>query len=269
MPIDQSLVGRAFPPTSRHEVTEDRVRTFAEATGGLAQLSPGDHDPGGPRDHLLQSAGRPYPWVEVRIVDPRTGVDVAPGEPGELWTRSAQNFAGYHRQPEATAAAFAEDGWLRTGDIGHQDPEGFLFLLDRHKDMVISGGENVYPAEIEAVLADYAAALEVAVIGVPSEKWGETTKAIVVPRPGQTIDPHDLMAFTRARLAAYKCPKSYEFVTELSRSPYLAKLRTGGVTADRYPAEAAGVAKEEGYEEQRVDDGPDQSEAGKNGDGEA
>ncbi len=190
-----------------------QIYGLTEATGAFAQLDPADHG-----DDRSRSVGKPYPWVEVVVADPATGSPVASGVEGEIWTRSAQNFVGYHHRPEETAATLTPDGWLRTGDIGLIDDDGFIWLLDRRKDMIISGGENVYPAEVEKVLASYEPVQEVAVIGVPSARWGETVKAVVVPRPDTVVDPADLIAFTRRQLAAFKCPTSVDVVEELPRT---------------------------------------------------
>ncbi|HZZ48674.1 MAG TPA: AMP-binding protein [Pseudonocardia sp.] len=195
-----------------------QIYGLTEATGAFAQLSAEEHDPHGPRADLLGSSGRPYPWVTVRTVDPETGQDTAPGEVGEFWTRSEQNLLGYWRQPEQTARALTSDGWLRTGDLGRIDPNGYLFLVDRVKDMVISGGENVYPAEVEAVLATHPGITEVAVIGVPDSRWGETVKAIVVAAPGSVPDPAEVIDFARQRLARFKCPTSVDVVVTLPRT---------------------------------------------------
>ena len=138
---------------------------------------------------------------------------------GELLTRSVQNFLGYWGKPEETARTLSADGWLRTGDAGYVDAEGYLFLTDRVKDMIITGGENVYPAEVENVLSDHAAVADVAVIGVPDERWGETVKAIVVRTPGADPRPAELVAFARERLAHFKCPTSVDFAETLPRNP--------------------------------------------------
>jgi long-chain acyl-CoA synthetase len=183
------------------------------------QLDPADHDPGGPREHLLRSAGRPLPWVELRVVDPATGVDCRPREVGEVWLRAPNVTPGYFNRPEETAAVLTPDGWLRTGDGGYVDEEGYLFLTDRIKDMIVSGGENVYPVEVEEALAQHADVADVAVIGVPHERWGETVKALVVARPGTTPSADDLIAFARERLAGYKLPRSIDFVDDLPRTP--------------------------------------------------
>ena len=196
-----------------------QVYGMTETTGAITELSPEDHDPGGPRAHLLRSAGKPYPWVEMKIVDTETGDTKGPGEVGELWTRSSQNMVGYWNHPEETAKTITEDGWLKTGDAGYLDAEGFLFLTDRVKDMIVSGGENVYPAEVENALASFPAIAEVAVIGVPSEKWGETVKAVVVLRPDQTATEAEIIAHAKGLLAGYKCPTSVDFTVVLPRNP--------------------------------------------------
>jgi long-chain acyl-CoA synthetase len=191
---------------------------MTETTGAITELTAADHDPSGPRAHLLRSAGKPFPWVELRIVDP-DGRDCAAGEVGELWTRSAQNMLGYWNKPEETRATITSDGWLRTGDAGYFDEAGYLFLTDRVKDMIVSGGENIYPAEIENVLAGHPAIAEVAVIGVPDEKWGETVKAVVALKgPGQATAA-EIVAYGKAHLAGYKCPTSVDFIAALPRNP--------------------------------------------------
>jgi long-chain acyl-CoA synthetase len=191
---------------------------MTETTGAITELPAADHDPAGPRARLLRSAGKPFPWIELRIVDAE-GRDCPTGEVGELWTRSAQNMQGYWNKPEETRATITAEGWLRTGDAGYMDGEGYVFLTDRVKDMIVSGGENIYPAEIENVLAGHPAIAEVAVIGVPDDKWGETVKAVVVLKPSQQAQAADIIAFGKARLAGYKCPTSVDFVAALPRNP--------------------------------------------------
>ena len=194
------------------------VYGLTETTGGVVQLDPGDHDPGGPREHLLRSAGRPLPWVDLRIAEPETGAARAAGEVGEVWLRAPNVMAGYFGRPAETAAALTPDGWLRTGDGGYVDEAGYLFLTDRIKDMIVSGGENVYPVEVEEALAQHPAVAEVAVIGVPHERWGETVKALVVCRDGAQVDAEELVAFARGRLAGYKLPRALAFVDALPRT---------------------------------------------------
>ena len=223
----RSIVYGASPITN--EVLVRAIKTFrcpfvqvyglTETTGAITQLAPSDHDPEGPRARLLRSAGKAFPWVELAIVDPATGRPCVSGEVGEVWTRSVQNFKGYWGKPDETARTLGADGWLRTGDAGYLDEESYLFLTDRVKDMIISGGENVYPAEVENALAEHPAVGDVAVIGVPDERWGETVKAIVVTKPGARIAADAVIAFARERLAHFKCPTSVDFVTTLPRNP--------------------------------------------------
>jgi long-chain acyl-CoA synthetase len=240
----RSIAYGASPITT--PVLKAALRTFrcslygiyglTESTGGVVQLHPEDHDPDGPREHLLRSAGRPLPWVELRVVDPATGDDCAPREVGEVWLRAPNVMRGYHRRPDETAATLTDDGWLRTGDGGYVDEEGYLFLTDRIKDMIVSGGENVYPIEVEEALAQHPDIADVAVIGVPDERWGETVKAVVIPRPGTSPDPDGLIAFARERLAGYKLPRSIDFVDELPRTPSGKVLKRD--LRDRYVASA-------------------------------
>ncbi len=189
---------------------------LTELCGVISHLLPEAHrDPG--REERLSSAGTLVPNAEVRVVDPDTLKDVAPGEQGELWFRSPQLMKGYHNKPDATAEAITEDGWFRTGDIGRVDDGGYIFVEDRLKDMIISGGENIYSIEVERVLAEHEAVVEVAVIGVPDDKWGEVVKAVVVVE-GEVTEA-DIIAFARERLAAYKCPKTVDIADELPRNP--------------------------------------------------
>jgi long-chain acyl-CoA synthetase len=192
-----------------------QVYGLTETTGSITQLD--DHDPVH-RPDLLRSCGKPYPWVDMRIVD-KAGVDVPSGTVGELWTRSAQNMLGYWNNPDATAATLTSDGWLKTGDAGYVDGEGYLYLHDRVKDMIVSGGENVSPAEVENVLMTHPGVEDVAVIGVPDERWGEAVKAIVVPAAGTLPSEAELIAHARRRLAGFKLPKSVDFASALPRTP--------------------------------------------------
>ena len=219
----RSIAYGAAPITT--PVLKATLRTFGcglvglygltESTGGVVALEPEDHD----REHLLRSAGRPYPWVELRIADPASGDPLGPHEVGEVWLRGPNVTPGYFNRAAETAAALTEDGWLRTGDGGYVDEDGYLFLTDRIKDMIVTGGENVYPVEVEEALAQHADVAEVAVIGVPHPHWGEAVKALIVPRPGARTAPDELIAFARARLAGYKLPRSVDFVAELPRTP--------------------------------------------------
>ena len=196
-----------------------QVYGMTETTGAIVRLAHEDHDPQGPRRHLLRAAGKPLAGVELRIVDPDTGADVPPGVVGEVRTRSAFNMLGYWDKPDDTARTIGKDGWLRTGDAGYLDEDGYLFLHDRIKDMVVSGGENIYPAEVENVLLGMAGVVDAAVIGVPDDRWGETVKAIVVAEPGNDLGEDLIIAFCRDRLAHYKCPTSVDLVAALPRNP--------------------------------------------------
>ena len=164
----------------------------------------------------LGSIGRPLPEVEARIVDDDDR-DVAPDTVGELVLRGRNIFAGYWMLPKETAEAF-RNGWFHTGDLGRIDDEGFITLVDRKKDMVITGGENVYPVEVEQVLVRHPAVREAAVFGVPDEKWGETVVAAAALEPGTTASAEELIAYCRERLAHFKCPTRVEVVDELPRN---------------------------------------------------
>ncbi len=163
------------------------------------------------------SVGKAMTHVELRVVDD-AGRNLPPGEVGEVWFRGPNLFAGYWGRPEATDEAFSSDGWFKSGDLGVLDEEGFLTLVDRKKDMIISGGENVYSAEVEDALYTHPAVAEAAVIGVPDEKWGEVVRAIVALKPGMSVTAEDLVAHCRARLARYKAPRSVVFVDALPRN---------------------------------------------------
>ena len=165
----------------------------------------------------LGFAGKPYPHVDVALRDADTGALVEGTGTGELVVRGPNVFAGYWRNAEATEAAFA-DGWLLTGDVAERDAEGFYRIAGRIKDMVISGGENVYPAEIEDVLHAHPAVLEAAVVGVPDERWGEACAACVVLREGSNVGTEELQRLCRDRLARFKVPKTFAFVDALPRS---------------------------------------------------
>lgn len=214
-PISPSILSKAI---EQFGCGFAQIYGMTEATGAFAQLDPVDHDPGGPREHLLRSAGRAYPWAEVRVANPQSGEAVAHGGIGEIWTRSEQNMRGYFDRPEEMAATITADGWLRTGDIGYLDEDGYLFLLDRKKDVIISGGENVYPVEVENVLAEHPAVAEVAVVGAPDPQWGETVVAVIVARPDAELDVDEVIAFARQRLAGFKIPRRVELRATLPRT---------------------------------------------------
>ncbi|MFN6118921.1 MAG: long-chain-fatty-acid--CoA ligase [Actinomycetes bacterium] len=211
------------------EVLATSVQTFqckfwqayglTETTGAVVNLPPEDHDVNGPNRHRLRSCGLPGPGVEIRIVDTDTLRDCEVGEVGEIWIRSAQVMKGYWNMPEETAKSIDADGWFRSGDAGYLDADGYLYIHDRVKDMIVSGGENVYPAEVENVLMGHPAIADVAVIGVPHEKWGETAKAVVVRKPGVEVTEQEIIDHARERLARFKCPTSVDWADALPRNP--------------------------------------------------
>lgn len=192
-----------------------QIYGLTETTGGIAVLSPEDH--ADPESRRLQSCGRAIPGVELRIEGP-DGNSVQAGEVGEIVCRTVKNMKAYWKKPDETARVL-RDGWLRTGDAGYLDPEGYLYIRDRVKDMIVSGGENIYPAEVESAMFGHPAIADIAVIGVPDEQWGEAVKAIVVAKQGVIPDAGELVAYARARLAGYKVPKSIDFVESLPRNP--------------------------------------------------
>jgi len=185
---------------------------------GLSETSPVTHanPPDGPV--VAGSIGRPAPDTEVRVVDVETGTrDLPVGEAGELVIRGPQVMAGYWNAPHETARVF-RDGWLHTGDIGYRDAAGYFYLIDRKKDLVIAGGFNVYPREVEEALFRHPAIVEAVVIGVPDPYRGETVKAFVVPRPGAALDAEAVLAHCRQHLASYKVPRLVEFRSALPKS---------------------------------------------------
>jgi acyl-CoA synthetase (AMP-forming)/AMP-acid ligase II len=196
-----------------------------ETSGSLTCLTPRDHRRVlAGEEHLLLSCGRALPGTEIAIVDP-AGKPVPTGEPGEIIARGPQMMRGYWNKPEATAATLV-DGWLHTGDIGRLDAEKYVYISDRVKDMVVSGGENIYPREIENVLFAMPALVDAAVIGVPDPQWGERVKAVVVARDGCAVTEQQVIEWCRTHLASYKAPASVDFVAELPRNPSGKVLKT-------------------------------------------
>jgi fatty-acyl-CoA synthase len=212
-----AVVGGAPMPESLLELWQRRgvgiVQGYGltEAAPNVLCLPPED------AERKLGYAGKPYPHVDVALRDPETGELLDGVATGELVVKGPNVFAGYWRDPEATAAAFA-GGWLLTGDVAQRDDEGYYRIVGRLKELVISGGENVYPAEIEDVLHAHLAVAEAAVFGVPDERWGEVCVAVVALRPGAEVDEASLLDWCRARLARYKVPKEVRFVEALPRS---------------------------------------------------
>ena len=208
-----------------------------EAGGASSILRPEEHDL--EHEGKLQSCGRPLPLIEFRIVD-AAGNDVAAGEAGELLIRQPSITKGYWRQSDTTASVLT-DGWYRSGDIARRDSEGLYYIVDRAKDMIVSGGENIYSAEIENVLSTHAAVAAVAVIGVPDARWGEAVKAVVIARAGQDVDEVALLAYCRERLAAYKVPKSVDFVDAFPLVPS-GKISKKDLRARYWDSEGRSVA---------------------------
>jgi len=194
-----------------------QVYGMTELSGAVTILTADAHrDDAHPE--RLASAGLPVPGVAVRVIDPGTLSDVEPGATGEIWIRTEQAMLGYLNRPEATAATKTAGGWIRTGDIGRVDGDGFVYILDRLKDMIITGGENVYGPEVESVLSACPGVAEGVIVGVPDEQWGEAVKAFVVLAPDARVSEADIIAFCRDRLAHYQCPSSVEFAVELPRN---------------------------------------------------
>ena len=181
-------------------------------TGFLTALLDHEHTP-----DKLTSCGRAFPGIDVRVVDP-SGTEVSPGQPGELVARGGNVMCGYWKNPDESTRAF-RDGFFRTGDVGRQDADGYFYILDRLKEMIVTGGENVYSGEVEAVLYEHPAVREAAVFGIPDPQWGELVMACVVLKPGEVLGAKDAMAYCRRSLANYKIPRRVEFLdTELPKS---------------------------------------------------
>jgi acyl-CoA synthetase (AMP-forming)/AMP-acid ligase II len=211
-----------IPPDLLREAMDiikcDYVQLYGmtEMAGTVSYLPSEDHDlAGNPR---MLSAGIPLPGIEICIMDANSNRMPA-GEMGEICVKGPGMMKGYWKQPEATERTIQEDGWLRSGDVGYIDKDGYVYVHDRVKDMIVSGAENVYPAEVESALFCHPAVADVAVIGVPSDRWGEEVKAVVVLKAGTSTTAEDLIDFARKRIAAYKAPRSVDFVAELPRNP--------------------------------------------------
>lgn len=192
---------------------------LSETPMPLSALSMADHHLPSDDQELpdrLASAGRVNPFVEVKVI--AEGKEVPVGEVGEVVVRSDAVMAGYWNQPNETAAMIDEQGWAATGDLGRIDNDGFLYVVDRKKDMIVSGGYNVYPSEVENIISTLPSVLEVAVIGTPDEKWGETITAVVAPRPSHLLSPQEVVDVCAANLARFKVPRSVLFVDELPKT---------------------------------------------------
>lgn len=186
---------------------------LTETVGPVAMLRPQAHS----LKDKLQSCGKAVPGSDIRVIDP-AGRDCATGEVGEIIVSGVQVMNGYWKRPDDTAAAI-QDGWFHTGDAGYFDADGYLYIHDRLKDMIVSGAENIYPAEVERALEDCPGVADIAVIGVPDLKWGEAVKAIAVAEPGATPTEAEIIAYARKQIAGFKCPKSVDFVDAIPRNP--------------------------------------------------
>ncbi len=192
-----------------------QVYGLTETCGSITYLGPEDHTH--PTGDRLKSCGKPWTGVEVRILD-AAGKEQPVGEVGEIVCRTAQVMKGYWNLPQETAKAMHGE-WFHTGDAGYLDADGYLYIYDRVKDMIVSGGENIYPAEIESALFGHPAIADIAVIGVPSDRWGEEVKACIVLKPGESLTEEELIAYARERIAGYKVPKSVDMLEALPRNP--------------------------------------------------
>ncbi len=219
-PMPEPLLDAAMK--AMPDATFTQFYGMTETTGGVTTLHHGDHAPG-----LAQrvSAGRPLPGCEATVRNPATGEILPPGETGEVVVRSNFVMDGYWGNADATQNAI-RDGWYWSGDAGKFDEAGFLYIVDRIKDMIISGGENIYPAEIENALAEHPAVLEAAIVGMPDEKWGEVPRAFVAKRAGQELTEEGVVDFLRDRIASFKLPRRVEFVDFLPRNPSGKILKT-------------------------------------------
>lgn len=208
-PIPVPVLRRAI---ERFDCQFEQGYGLTETVGPVAMLRPEDHLD----DSKLNSCGKPVPGMSARVVN-KDLEDVPAGAVGEILIAGPQVMKGYWQRPEDTRNTMS-GRWLHTGDAGYFDDDGFLYIHDRVKDMIISGGENVYPAEVESALAGLEGVADVAVIGVPDEKWGEAVKAMVVVKPGTALAAADVIAHARANIAAFKCPKSVDFVDAIPRN---------------------------------------------------
>ena len=191
-----------------------QVYGLTETTGAITIMLPEDHDP---ERGKLRSCGKALSGVEIKIIGD-SGEEMPTGEIGEVITKSALNMKGYWNKPDATKEAI-QDEWFFSGDAGYFDEEGYLYIHDRVKDMIVSGGENIYPAEVENALMSNPEIIDAAVIGIPDEKWGESVKGFVVLKDGAELSEVDIISYVKSQIAGYKCPKSINFIDMLPRNP--------------------------------------------------
>ncbi|MDZ7627436.1 MAG: AMP-binding protein [Parvularculaceae bacterium] len=219
-PMPEPLLDAAMAAMPNARFTQFYGMT--ETTGGVTVLQHDDHASG---KKQRVSAGKPLPGCKVSIRDPETKEEAARGEVGEIVTQSPFVMSGYWMKEEATNAAI-RDGWYWSGDAGRIDENGYLYVVDRIKDMIISGGENIYPAELENALAAHPAIMEAAIVGAPDEKWGEVTRAFIVRRPGKDLSSEEVIDFLRPKIAGFKLPRRVDFLDALPRNPSGKILKT-------------------------------------------
>ncbi|MFE0678985.1 long-chain fatty acid--CoA ligase [Streptomyces sp. NPDC058867] len=211
------VAGAPVAPTLIQAYAEHGV--VLQQAWGLTETAPfATHLPAERTTDKLGSAGLPMPYTEVRVVDVLTNEPVAPETAGEIVVRGPNVTAGYWNNPEATEAAFDSEGWFHSGDVGHLDKDGYLYVVDRLKDMIISGGENVYPAEVEKVLATMPGVTDVAVVGVRDEKWGESVAAVITVADGVELTLEDVRHYGEGQLARYKLPRRLKVVSDVPRN---------------------------------------------------
>ena len=211
------VAGAPVPPSLIRAYAEHGI--WLQQAWGLTETAPfATHLPVEYTLEKIGSAGIPMPYTDVRVVDTSSNQHVGPNTTGEIVVRGPNVTPGYWENPEATAAAFDEDGWFHSGDIGYIDADGYLYIVDRLKDMVISGGENVYPAEVERVLANMPGITDVAVVGAPDEKWGESVVAVMSVDTGTSVTLDDVRDFASAELARYKLPQQVRIVDRVPRN---------------------------------------------------
>ena len=211
------VAGAPVPPSLIRQFA-DHGLTLQQAWG-LTETAPfATHLPAERTLSKLGSAGIPMPHTEVRVVDAETGAVLPPGGSGEILVRGPNVTPGYWQDPDATALAFDDEGWFHSGDIGYLDEDGCLFIVDRLKDMIISGGENVYPAEVERALADLDGVIDVAVVGVPDDEWGEAVVAVVSLADGHEVTIDDVREHAATRIARYKLPRRLRIVRAVPRN---------------------------------------------------
>ena len=220
-PISESVLRRAMTVFKCEFI---QLYGMTETTGAATNLSAADHRKAvSGHPEILRSCGRPSLGIDIKIMD-FDGQEVSTGEIGEIWIKSPTNMLHYYNIPKATAKNLT-DGWVHTGDAGYKDEEGYIFLKDRIKDMVVSGAENIYPVEVENTVAEHPAIMDVAIIGVPDTKMGEALLAVVVLKDGQSLDTEELIAFCREKIAGYKIPRKLKIVNELPRNPTVKVLK--------------------------------------------